>query len=98
MDLTQQDNSMNRHEAVSDAVLTDPSTSVGMTESSCEDHKHVYMALSFGAVAGLRGWYSEEKARHVIAKERSDCGNLNPYDRRTVYFLTREVETVYVKV
>jgi hypothetical protein len=31
----------------------------------------------------------EKDARHVIAKERSDCGNLNPYGIKTVYFLRR---------
>ena len=29
----------------------------------------------------------EKNARHVIAKEQSDCGNLNPYATKTVYFL-----------
>jgi hypothetical protein len=29
---------------------------------------------------------------HVIAKERSDCGNLNPCAKRRVYFLRSEAK------
>ena len=32
----------------------------------------------------------KKNAPHVIAKERSDCGNLNPYARKTVCFLRRQ--------
>ncbi len=33
--------------------------------------------------------HAEENTRHVIAKERSDCGNLNSHAIRTLYFLRR---------
>ena len=29
-------------------------------------------------------------AKNVIAKERSDCGNLNPYNMKNVYLLMRK--------
>jgi len=31
----------------------------------------------------------KKNARHVIAKERSDCGNLTPCATKTVYFFGR---------
>ena len=33
------------------------------------------------------------KSYNVIAKERSDCGNLNPYAAKTVYFFRRSTAT-----
>jgi hypothetical protein len=67
-----------KESAAADVVLMDPSTSLGMTESRQEIHKHIDIALSFGGNAPLRGWCREETDDHSSLKRACVCQERNP--------------------